>query len=79
MVLGGVLGFALGSAVALAQGCSWPSVLWRASVAAYVAGILLRWWGRIWLDGWKQILDEKAKAAAEAEEKEQSQPASYKS
>jgi hypothetical protein len=31
--------------------CPWPTVLWRACVAALVAGMLARWWGRIWLTG----------------------------
>lgn len=49
MVLGGVIGFGIGMAFSWAQGSSWPAILWRSAVAALVSGILLRWWGRLWL------------------------------
>lgn len=49
MVLGGVIGFAIGISFSWAQGSSWPAMIWRSAVAALVAGILLRWWGRLWI------------------------------
>lgn len=49
MVFGGVIGFGIGMTFSLAQGSSWPVVLWRSAMAALVFGILLRWWGRLWL------------------------------
>ena len=49
MVLGGAIGFSIGLGFSWAQGSAWPSVLWRAALAALVAGILLRWWGRLWI------------------------------
>ena len=48
MVLGALVGFASGTAFGMADGNPWPVILWRASVAALVSGILTRWWGRIW-------------------------------
>jgi hypothetical protein len=48
MITGGLLGFAIGVVFGLLQESQWPAVLWRASVAALCAGILLRWWGRLW-------------------------------
>ena len=48
MVLGALVGFAAGTAFGMADGNPWPVILWRASVAALVSGILTRWWGRIW-------------------------------
>jgi hypothetical protein len=49
MVLGGLIGFAIGSGFSWAQGSPWPSVVWRAAIATLLAGILLRWWGRLWI------------------------------
>jgi hypothetical protein len=49
MMLGGLLGFSTGLVFGLACGSSWPSVIWRASVAALGAGWLIRWWGRVWV------------------------------
>ena len=49
MVLGGVIGFAIGISFSWAQGSSWPAMIWRSAAAALVAGILLRWWGRLWI------------------------------
>ena len=45
MITGGLAGFGLGvSCGVLTQGSSWSGILWRASVAALAAGLLLRWW-----------------------------------
>jgi hypothetical protein len=49
MILGGFIGFLIGIGFGLAQQSAWPEVIWRASVAALLAGILLRWWGRVWI------------------------------
>ncbi|MEK7675874.1 MAG: hypothetical protein AAB676_08595 [Verrucomicrobiota bacterium] len=70
MVIGGLLGFVISLVIGLVQSSAWPSVLWRASAAALVAGILMRWWGRIWLTNLQQVTREhlvaqmKSKAAA---------------
>ena len=45
MIAGGLLGFLIGVTFGLVQGSAWPSILWRASVATLVAGMLMRWWG----------------------------------
>jgi len=50
MILGGFIGFGIGVAFGLAQGSAWPGILWRASVAALLAGLVLRWWGRVWMN-----------------------------
>ena len=54
MILGGLLGFVIGISFGIAQGSAWPSVIWRASVATFLAGVLLRWWGGIWIKGLRQ-------------------------
>ena len=49
MILGGLCGFAMGLVLGLAQGSAWPGTFWRASVAALLGGLVLRWWGRLCL------------------------------
>jgi hypothetical protein len=49
MVLGGVVGFSIGFGFSWAQGSPWPSMVWRAAITALLAGVLLRWWGRLWI------------------------------
>jgi hypothetical protein len=51
MLIGAILGFALGIALGFVTQAEWPSMLWRASVGAAVVGWLMRWWGRIWVRG----------------------------
>jgi len=65
MITGAMAGFLLGIAVGMAQSSSWNSILWRSSVAAVVAGYLLRWWGQVWMNGLAEAYQEKL-AAAEA-------------
>ncbi|HVY68688.1 MAG TPA: hypothetical protein VHH73_02100 [Verrucomicrobiae bacterium] len=68
MILGGLLGFLIGLAVGLAQQNGWPSILWHASVAAYVSGVMLRWWGGVWMRSLQQVQHERvALARAKAE------------
>jgi len=54
MILGGLIGFVIGISFGIAQGSAWPAVIWRASVATFLAGVLLRWWGGIWIKGLRQ-------------------------
>ena len=63
MIIGGCAGFLLGLARGLAQGSAWPTVLWRASAAALVAGILMRWWGKLWIDSLAHARREKSAAS----------------
>lgn len=67
MITGALLGFGLGLLLGLVQGSSWPSIIWRSSVACFVSGILLRWWGKVWMDCWQKSIFEKMAAAEEAE------------
>lgn len=48
LLIGGLLGFGIGLIFSWAQESSWPSCLWHACLAAYLASMLLRWWGRAW-------------------------------
>lgn len=49
MILGALIGFSIGLLFGLAENGQWPSALWRASAAAVIASVLLRWWGRVWV------------------------------
>ncbi len=62
MVLGGVMGFGIGATFSWAQGSSWPAFLWRSAFAALLGGILLRWWGRLWLTSLRDSLLERQAA-----------------
>jgi hypothetical protein len=55
MILGGLLGFLIGLGFGSAQQSAWPAVMWRASAAALASGILLRWWGRVWIQGLEEV------------------------
>lgn len=70
MLLGAVLGFGVGAGFSLIQKNPGATVIWHAAVAAYVAGLLLRWWGRSWEKCLRAALLEKqaqdAKAASES-------------
>ncbi len=54
MILGGLLGFLIGLGFGLAQQSAWPGAIWRASAAALAAGILSRWWGKLWIRSLEQ-------------------------
>ena len=49
MVLGGLIGFSIGAGFSWAEGSPWPSALWRSAATALLGGLLLRWWGRLWV------------------------------
>ena len=59
MMAGGLIGFLTGIFFGLSQGASWPDILWRASIACFAAGMLFRWWGRVWLKALRQAQAEK--------------------
>lgn len=65
MMLGAIIGFLIGICLGMAQGSAWPSILWHASVAAYLSGILMRWWGRVWLQSLEKAFSERMATSAE--------------
>lgn len=66
MMLGGLIGFGIGIFFGLLQESSWASIFWQAAVAAYIAGLLMRWWGRVWLTCLKEVQLEQRTAALAA-------------
>ena len=71
MLTGAFIGFLLGIALGFAGRADWPTVLWRACAGAAAMGLLMRWWGRIWLRGLQISLQERR--AAEAATRQQLQ------
>lgn len=63
MILGGLIGFVIGLLLGLAQGSSWPTILWRASVGSLVMGMLLRWWAGVCISSLKSAERERVVAA----------------
>jgi hypothetical protein len=62
MILGALIGFAIGLLFGLADHGEWPAAIWRASAAALIAGVMLRWWGRVWVQSLREALEKKARA-----------------
>jgi hypothetical protein len=54
MIFGGLLEFLIGLGFGLARQSAWPGMIWRASSPALGAGILLRWWGKLWIRSLEQ-------------------------
>jgi hypothetical protein len=48
LLIGGLLGFGVGLLFSWVQQGPWPSSLWHACVAAYLTGMLMKWWGYEW-------------------------------
>ena len=66
MALGGLIGFLIGISLGYAQSGAWPDVLWRSSVSALLAGVVLRWWGRLWANNLQAAQRERALRPEEA-------------
>lgn len=72
MILGAIIGFAIGLIFATSQRCSGSAILWRASIAAVIAGYLFRWWGTVWVNALQESFQEKLRVMSE--EPKQSNP-----
>lgn len=70
-ILGAMIGLVTGLGFALAARSPWPEAFWRGIAAAVVGGLLLRWWGGLWMAGWQQTLRsrEHAEKTARADSK----------
>jgi hypothetical protein len=59
MILGAIIGFLIGGGPALTGQTSWPPAIWHACAAAVVAALLARWWGRIWMAGLQDAMQQR--------------------
>jgi ribose/xylose/arabinose/galactoside ABC-type transport system permease subunit len=59
MIMGGLIGFLIGVVFGFVEGVAWPTLFVRASVATLTAGLLLRWWGQLWLRSLKESYDQR--------------------
>jgi hypothetical protein len=59
IVLGSIVGFLAGASLALAGNSPWPTAIWRACVAALLAGIMTRWWSRVWVQSLRDSLEQR--------------------
>ena len=76
MLLGALIGFLSGIVLGLVRHGDWSDVLWRSMLAALVLGLLLRWWGRRWVQCVREAQQERL-AALMAQPKD-TQPSSTK-
>jgi len=51
ILLGGMVGFITGVGLGLLREKSLCSIVLHACVVMYVGGLLMRWWGRVWIRG----------------------------
>ena len=58
IILGAIVGFLIGAGFGLAASSPWPAMLWRSCAAALVACVLTRWWGRVWMQGLRDSLEQ---------------------
>jgi hypothetical protein len=68
MILGAMAGFLLGAGSSYAGNCTHSTIFWHASVTAWAAGILARWWGRIWFESLADALEQQRRARLKASE-----------
>jgi hypothetical protein len=62
LLVGGLLGWALGMGFSYLQGTTWPTSFWHGCVAAYLCALLMRWWGRVWRKSLEQSVLEREQA-----------------
>jgi len=64
MLIGALSGSFIGAAFSLNREDSWPTIIWHACAAAYLGGLLLRWWGHAWRKSLAQSIEERKHAAS---------------
>ena len=74
ILTGTVIGFLLGIALGLAGRIDWPSAFLRAAAAAATLGLMMRWWGGVWISGLRESNEQRH--VAEALERQQAHPTS---
>lgn len=77
MLLGALTGFAIGIGFGLARQGDSKWIFLKACVAAYLAALLMRWWGRIWIRSIREMHQEQSQleeATADESQKTESNP-----
>jgi len=69
MVIGGLIGFSIGLSMGWAHDCPPLTMLLRASVAAFLSGVVLRWWGRVWVKSYLQAQHQKMVSSVQTQDK----------
>jgi hypothetical protein len=59
LLIGALLGFAIGFAFSWAEESTSATCLWHACLAAYVTSMLMRWWGTAWHKSLQEALRER--------------------
>ena len=63
MILGSLVGFSVAVGCGMANGSSWPNILWHACAAALVTAMLTRWWGRVLFTGLTDAIEQRRHAS----------------
>jgi hypothetical protein len=79
MLTGAITGFACGFGFGWAREAPLENAFFHACVAAYVAGMLMRWWGGVWVRSLRESYEERSAAAAVAENQQETPLASERS
>ncbi|HEX4120253.1 MAG TPA: hypothetical protein VH619_06545 [Verrucomicrobiae bacterium] len=58
LLVGGLLGFAVGAGFSFMEADSSASILLHGCVTAYVSALLSRWWGRSWRKSLEEAMTE---------------------
>jgi len=62
VIFGSVIGFVVAAGFGMANGSSWPNILWHASAAALATAFLTRWWGLVWFTGLRDAVEQRRRA-----------------
>ena len=79
MLTGAMTGFACGFGFGWAREAPLEDAFLHACVAAYVAGMLMRWWAGVWVQGLRESHEEHLAAAAATEDRRENTLASERS
>lgn len=60
IILGAIVGFAIGAGFGLAGSSPWPATFWRACAAALLAAVLTRWWSKVWIRSLRESFEHRA-------------------
>lgn len=73
MLTGAMTGFACGFGIGWARETPLEDAFFHACLGAYLVGMLMRWWGGVWVQGLRESCAERA-AVAKTDEDRQGTP-----